>query len=50
MTFDIEGDDEHAIAAAKYGFALMNRQNGKLSYIAKPYGTDGVKAERYPPP
>ncbi|KAL4784807.1 hypothetical protein BJX76DRAFT_202556 [Aspergillus varians] len=32
-----EGQKDQVIAAAKYGFALVNRNTGELSYVARPW-------------
>ncbi|KAL2827441.1 hypothetical protein BDW59DRAFT_144291 [Aspergillus cavernicola] len=32
-----EDRKDHIVAAAKYGFALLNRKSGELSYIGKPW-------------
>ena len=32
-TADIDGLDDEIIAGAKYGYALMQRSNGRLNYI-----------------
>ncbi|KAL3473460.1 hypothetical protein BJX99DRAFT_198961 [Aspergillus californicus] len=41
VTANIEGASEsrkdHIVAAAKHGFAFVNRKTGELSYIAKPW-------------
>lgn len=49
VAYHIEGDDDNLIAAAKYGFAIMERATGKLKYIARAYddSKDGEgKSER----
>jgi hypothetical protein len=41
MTANLANDDErqedHIVAAAKHGFALVNRNTGAISYIARPW-------------
>ena len=47
VTADIHGDDENIIVATKYGYATMNKENGKLAYVKKIWLDEGeVKAER----
>ena len=47
VTADIHGDDENIIVAAKYGYAIMNKKNGKLKYVKKTWIDEGeVKSER----
>ena len=47
VTADIHGDDENIIVAAKYGYAIMNKKNGKLKYVKKTWVDEGeVKSER----
>ncbi|KAL2797897.1 hypothetical protein BJX66DRAFT_296748 [Aspergillus keveii] len=42
------GLEEHIVAAAKYGFALVNRKTGKLSYIARPWDEpDKLRSMRF---
>ncbi|RDW81362.1 SMP-30/gluconolactonase/LRE family protein [Aspergillus mulundensis] len=43
-----ESQKEHIIAAAKHGFALVNRNTGELSYIARPWDEpDKLKRMRF---
>lgn len=46
VTADIEGVSDKMIVAAKYGFALLDKQTGALSYIQKGWA-DSEKAARY---
>ncbi|KAL2870234.1 SMP-30/gluconolactonase/LRE family protein [Aspergillus lucknowensis] len=32
-----EGQEDHIVAAAKYGFAFVNRKTGEISYISRPW-------------
>lgn len=45
VTVDIEGVREKLLAAAKYGFATVDRKTGKMEWLQRVYQAEGPEME-----